>query len=576
MEIKPRDVVLVLLVFGILLVGIFRFGAAERAQQGPSLLRVNQQGDLYVVFNEKLFRLYADGTHADTHDFKELGVGELIGGIAFFRNGDLLLRSGDSTPNWYEQLLIQVRMRQPERPKGTPGDRLTRCNLATLVCVPLKGFEQTFKRTFRIDIDANDNIFIADTGREAVYWLDSEGYAIAELRSGFRLPNQLTRDGDRIVVANTNRNELTFIPLAKGKFAPVGDWSHVKVNVSETKNTGEIWPMDLLKVGSDWLVLSQGHNMMFGDVFRFAEDGSYQTKFNLPDEVDPLGLATLGEEVVVTDYAGLRLLRFSDNGEARGELIVPEIMNYAESVRAARAHYARLQILLWVVFAGALVFGFAVAINGELKRQRESSTAQSAERLQRAPLGESERPAPDDPDIQWVPLSKAFLRQLKLLQLVMIIVALGGLFIFVPFIGDLTKKPESGLFIAGLYVLVIGSTIVPVLWFLKTMRNLRVGVLREWVLLRGISNKIAIGRGGDIGIAPNALVIDGVSVPTGGSKTRAFEPEAWAEWVEPRLAHARKLTAFDMIRWSWKHQRAINLLGIGAAVLLLAALPWLS
>ena len=48
MEIKPHNAVLVLLVFGILLVGIFRFGAAETAQQGPSLLRVNQQGDFYV------------------------------------------------------------------------------------------------------------------------------------------------------------------------------------------------------------------------------------------------------------------------------------------------------------------------------------------------------------------------------------------------------------------------------------------------------------------------------------------------------------------------------------------------
>ncbi len=570
MEIKPRDVVLVLLVFGILLVGIFRFGAAERAQQGPSLLRVNQQGDLYVVFNEKLFRLYADGTHADTHDLKELGVGELIGGIAFFRNGDLLLRSGDSTPNWYEQLLIQVRMRQPERPKGTPGDRLTRCNLATLVCVPLKGFEQTFKRTFRIDIDANDNIFIADTGREAVYWLDSEGYAIAELRSGFRLPNQLTRDGDRIVVANTNRNELTFIPLAKGKFAPVGDWSHVKVNVSETKNTGEIWPMDLLKVGSDWLVLSQGHNMMFGDVFRFAEDGSYQTKFNLPDEVDPLGLATLGDEVVVTDYAGLRLLRFSDNGEARGELIVPEIMNYAESVRAARAHYARLQILLWGVFAGALVFGFAIAISGELKRQRNSSTDRSAERLRGASFSESERPTPDDPGIHWIPLSQSYRRQSKLLLIVMIVIPLGGLLLFIPFLDELTENPGSGPVLAGLYALLIAFTIVAVLVLRKSMRNIGVGVVREWIVLRSLSNKVAVGRGSDIGLSSNAIVVADVFVPTGGRKMPTFAPEEWTEWVEPRLTHARKLGAFDMIRWSWKHQRTSNMVAIGAFVLIVA------
>ena len=316
--------------------------------------------------------------------------------------------------------------------------------------------------------------------------------------------------------------------------------------------------------------------MMFGDVFRFAEDGRYEAKFNLPDEVDPLGLAMLGEEVVVTDYAGLRLLRFSENGEARGELIVPEIASYAESVRAARAHYARLQILLWAVFAGALVFGFAVAINGELKRQRESSAAQSAERVQGASFSESERPAPDDPDIHWVPLSKAFLRQLKLLYLVMTVIPLGGLLLFIPFLDKLTEKSGSGLLIAGLCAILIAFTFVLVLVFRKTMRNIGVGVVREWVLLRSASNKVAVGRGAEIGIAANAIIIGAVSVPTGGRKMSTFEPEEWAEWVEPRLIHARKFTAFDMIRWSWKHQRAINLVGIGVAVLLLAALPWLN
>jgi hypothetical protein len=54
-----------------------------------------------------------------------------------------------------------------------------------------------------------------------------------------------------------------------------------------------------------------------------------------------------------------------------------------------------------------------------------------------------------------------------------------------------------------------------------------------------------------------------------------FAPEEWAEWVEPRLAHARRLTALDMMRWSWKHQRAINLVAIGGLVVLLVAWPWL-
>ena len=106
MTIKPWAVLLTIVVFGGLLAGIFWAGAQERAQQGPSFLRVGQQGDLHVVFHEKIFRLSPAGRYLNTYSLRDLGVGEMIGGLDFFRNGDVLLRSGDSVPNLYEQILI--------------------------------------------------------------------------------------------------------------------------------------------------------------------------------------------------------------------------------------------------------------------------------------------------------------------------------------------------------------------------------------------------------------------------------------------------------------------------------------
>jgi len=283
----------------------------------------------------------------------------------------------------------------------------------------------------------------------------------------------------------------------------------------------------------------------------------------------------IGSDVIVADYAGLRLLRFGARGEPRGELMVPEIIGYADEVRATRTHYRRLQSFLWVVFAGALVLGFAVAINDELSRRREKDVAQNVAKVTAATVSESEPPTPNDPGIHWIPLAQAFRRQFRLLLIVMTVILIGSLLLFIPLYDKFNDKPESAIVLAGLYALLIASTVAIWFGFRRMMRSLRVGVIREWVLLRGLANRFAIGRGDDIGIAPNAIVIADVSVPTGGRKLSIFAPDEWAKWVEPRLTHARKLTVLDMMRWSWKHQRAINLAAIGGLVLLLVAWPWL-
>ena len=575
MELKPRDLLLVLLVFGVLLAGIFRFGAAERAQQGPSLLRLDQQGDLYVVFNEKLFRLSPDGTHAKTYDLPDLGVAELIGGFAFFSDGDVLLRTGDSSPNWYEQILIQLRMRQPTHQTGTPGDRLARCNLETLACLPLEGFEQTFKRTFRIDIDANDNIFIADTGREALYWLDANGYRLSQVGSGFRLPNQLVRDGETVVVTNTNRQELTFVSIKGEQFLPAQDWYHLKVDVPEAKQTGEVWPMDLIRVGNEWWVLSQQHNMMYGDVFRFSEDGGYLGQLNLPDEVDPLGLARLGEDIIVADYAGLKLLRFDVRGEPRGELSVPELVIYANEVSAARERYAGYQTMLWALFSIALVAGFAIAIFSHLRGAPEHGISGSvvAAPSTAQTLSQSDQPTADDADIHWLSPGNSFQRQIKLMVGLTIAFVLAGVLVVLSHFGEIAERLEDDKALIAFCLGLVSLLLAPiglVIVLRKLPANWRIGVVREWIVLRAPLEKVAIGRGQSVGIAPNAIVIDDVAIPTGGRKAPMFDADEWVKWVEPRLTEARKLNALDMVAWSWKYQRKLNLLMLSAFVLLLA------
>ena len=572
MTVKPWVVVLVIAVFGAVLTGIFWTGAEERAQQGPSLLRVDQQGDLLVVFHENIFRLSPDGSYKNTYRLRELGVGEMIGGLDFFRNGDALLRGGSSVPNMYEQLLIQLRIRQPQGSTGTPGDRLMRCQLEDMRCAPLDGFPETFKRSFRIAIDSDDNIFITDTGREALYWLDNGGRKVAEIRSGFRLPNQLVRDGDRIVVTNTNRHELTFIPLTDTGFQSESSWQHLKVNTPEAKLTRETWPMDLLKVGDEWLVLSQGGNMAFGDVFRFAEDGSYRTRFNLPAEVDPLAIARLGNDVIVADYAGMRLLRFGDQGEPRGELIVPKIARYAAEVRAARDRFVLYQTLLWILFVVVLAAGFAIAIAGELRRQRDRKAMEAADHAQARsrPAQETPRPAADDPGIHWITTAETIERRLLM---VCLLIGASGLLMVIALMGVTSGEARDGssliLMSPGL-ILPIAAVISFVIGR-KMLDTMRIGVLREWVVLCNWREKIAIGRGDEIVLSPNAIAIEGVALPLGRVKHwMLFDQEEWRQWVEPRLSDARTLTGVEILKWNWKYQRVQILAALAAILVMLA------
>jgi hypothetical protein len=572
MTIKPWAVLLTIVVFGGLLAGIFWAGAQERAQQGPSFLRVDQQGDLHVVFHEKIFRLSPAGRYLNTYSLRDLGVGEMIGGLDFFRNGDVLLRSGDSVPNLYEQILIQLRIRQPESESGTSGDRLVRCDLDEMTCQPLAGFAQTFKRSFRIAIDSDDNIFIADTGREALYWLDSGGRKIAGIGSGFRLPNQLLRDDGRIVVTNTNRHELTFVPLKKEGFEPESSWHRLKVNTPEARQTRETWPMDLLKVGDEWLVLSQGGNMAFGDVFRFAEDGSYRSRFNLPDEVDPLAIAKLEGDVVVADYAGFRLLRYGDQGEPRGELAVPEIVRYATEVRAARDRFALYQTALWILFATSLVAGFAVAIVDEIKRQRNRGALEAERRsqAQARPVQQTPRPPPDDPDIHWIGTADSVRRHLLTAFL---LIGAGGLLMVIAVMRLVSREVADGpFFVLFFSLLILGVPLVVALVIVRKMLvTIRIGVLREWLIVCDWRRRVAIGRGDEIVRTPTAISIEGVAVPLGrGKYTMLFDREEWSQWIEPRLANARILTGMEMLTWNWKYQRSQILAAVAALLVLLA------
>ena len=91
MELKPRQIVIIVLVF--LLVG----GPAAWFTQkgfrptGPGDIGLAPDGRLYAHFHGKVFAYDANGQSAGVYDLSAVGADGLWGGLSFFPNGDWLV-----------------------------------------------------------------------------------------------------------------------------------------------------------------------------------------------------------------------------------------------------------------------------------------------------------------------------------------------------------------------------------------------------------------------------------------------------------------------------------------------------
>jgi hypothetical protein len=103
----------------------------------------------------------------------------------------------------------------------------------------------------------------------------------------------------------------------------------------------------------------------------------------------------------------------------------------------------------------------------------------------------------------------------------------------------------------------------------RMLTTMRIGALREWLLVRNWRSRVAIGCGDEIVLSPESIAIEGVALPLGRSKyLMMFDREEWSQWIEPRLADAKKLTGFEILMWSWKYQR-VRILAAAAAILMM-------
>jgi len=361
-------VVVVVLVLTLVAVGIWIWGSGEsKAIGGPAELRTDPAGHLYIQVQNQLLEHDADGAFLTRHDLGKLVVETVLGSVAFFSDGDILLRRGPDPRSLSDnvrayQRLANKRSLVPE----SPDSGLFRCKLRTSECVLFGTEGIDFKAVHNIFIDwRSDEVYITDTTRHLLRKYSADGEPLAEPVSGFKFPNQLLVHNDRLFIANTNHHEISIVDSRTEYFGKrLGAIDVVPAVASRERQT---WPSHIARVGDKWWVNNMRTGMNEGGIYIFDDLGHYDRRVGLPRGADPISVLLFRDEVLVSDWNNDRIYRVSAKGDLLTDFASPGLEQVLEESRTKRRQfemfgYSGIALFFFVV-VGLLVRGLAATMS---------------------------------------------------------------------------------------------------------------------------------------------------------------------------------------------------------------------
>lgn len=563
MNVKPLHVFLIITI-ALGLVGLAAYSGAQGRQiLGPSDLRMDHDGNLHVRIDETIFVYNESIELVDTYSLEKFGIGSLLGSFDFFSDNSILLVADTVTDH-----------------SAMKAGRLLRCSVSPPTCAPLDASDLRFGSSFRTHVDNSDQVFLAHTTNDTVYWQDQQGQELSQLKGGLNRPNHLWRYEDKLAIANTDGFELLVVPLSGRTFASRDQWQVISMDSEPNRSRGERRPIDFLQIDSSWYVLAKTSDMRSGAIYRFDTHGNFQSHFALSPGADPMAIAYMGGSIVVADYAGMKIDRYTLKGEQLPALDSVAQREHIENLQHRRLKFALLEYSAWGVFAIAMLAGFIVAIRGEMRKARSKSEKRLEER-DVAAVKPTARPHPMEAAIHWLQPKKTplWIGALSLLAM-----------LAMPLIMDLalpeTEEPERLCIRYSMNIVVWVFTgamvliLVPLVIKLRTTVSTRIGFRDEWVLVDHGNGSMYIAQDKDLVSVNNGFMIDGVTIPTGNHQISLYDSAELEKWLEPRLAVGSKLGLIQQTRWQWHNRRGLfllSLLGIilGGALIIVIEMGWL-
>lgn len=375
-------VALLVIVLAISAIGVWMWGSGEaRRLGGPAELLVDPNGHLYVQMQNQLLEHDADGEFVRRHDLAALAVETVLGGTAFFSNGDILIRRGADPRSLTDNIRAFFRhTNRTSTDASLPDTGLYRCNLRSASCQLFGAAAIDFKATYGVFIDpATDEVYFSDTTRHVLHKYSSDGWELAGPVGGFKFPNQLMMYDGQLFVADTNRQRIRIVDPATSVFA--NEIESINVVPPRARQAGQTWPSHLARVDDQWWVNNMRSAMNEGGIYIFDNAWIYQRRVNLPTGSDPIAVLPFNNEVLVSDWNNDRVHRVAISGDYLGDLESAGLDSLVEESNAARLRfqlYGYLGVAAFLVVIGLLLLKALTTVPEREHRSRRDNGDGSA------------------------------------------------------------------------------------------------------------------------------------------------------------------------------------------------------
>lgn len=393
-------------------------------------------------------------------------------------------------------------------------------------------------------------------------------------------PNDLAVDGaGRLWVADSaGRRLVVFDP------APNGGWRKRATYPARTEISRDDrdWPMMLAPAGDNrWWVTQPTPFGGRADLLVYESGKGAVERVDLPDDANPIDVASSGNAMLVTDRDNFRVysvdptsLAVTDFGDARFRAVLQS----AADREAGYQRWTDLTLYAMIAF-GALMLLAAFWATPRGKRWTKAPTFE--------PLAPRAGPVPTLSSIHWLERDPKAERKLRWIvpllwsTTLLLFVSLGLFYLLFAPDGGAGMSPEKQ---AKLTELTTHLLVMLTLWLgIPVVMGIALRSFRHRLGTDGHSLFVKLAGGGQLSLAPEQFVYDTrrivyrdrvfpVKVVQTSRLQRLYQPGEVETYIAPLLARSKKLGQWEMLRYQFAHREPILMASIIYSVIAVAVI----
>lgn len=550
---KPLPAALAILFLALLLVSLAaRFWASEKAYRfsGPTHIAAGSD-QVWLFAAGNLFRLAPEGGLVGVYSSLQTGLVSDPIDLRVLADGRLLLA---------EQEPARVRLCRTEG-----------WDCESILVAAVSGIE----RQFKIVPGLKRGTWLLTDARADSLWATGEaGDGLHRLVPAGTLagPNELVFDSDEgLWIADTdNRRLIEFLASDGSAFITGRELSAVN-----ELTVGKRWFPMMLAITPDqrlWVAQAADFSKPWSDLVVYDREEGAQALIDLPEGAYATDVATLGDQVLVTDLERYVVYRVDSGTLAVSTFGNEAFIQAMEDIHQSRLEYDSLGrwTMVSISVSAVLMLLFAILATPKGKRLTRPPPAFSPESV----AGE----VPETRRVHWLERNPRVERNVKwgemAFHISLIGLVLGILVVYALLNAQVELDPGSAEAVKanelGIILLLGGvmlALLVPVVRLSVRAVSRKLGTDGKRLYIRLEDGRELVVNPADLLYTNRTILYRRYLFPLQGGKGQAlYQPGELDTWLAPLLRESRRISWIESIKYQWKHQESLLIWSLLAAI----------